>query len=167
MGAPKTLIGNIYIYNSSLNWKYVYINNSNWDFFWVGNIHNYMIPNGTSGTDTLRHIATRSGCKLLHHTSTHCNTLQHTSAKYCGTPQHSAALYNILQHTAAHCHALQQLNTLQLEHTATFCNTLQHTATHRHTMQHTATPWQCKTLAILRGVPPPLRQIQKWSHIRK
>ena len=36
-----------------------------------------------------------------------------------------------LQHTATRCNTLQ--------HTATHCNTLQHTATHCNTLQHTAT----------------------------
>jgi len=35
----------------------------------------------------------------MHHTSTHCNTLQHT-ATHCNTLQHTATHCNTLQHTA-------------------------------------------------------------------
>jgi len=78
----------------------------------------------------------------LHHTATHCNTLQHT-ATHCNTPPYTsthsgyqqrdvwAVIESELQHTATHCNTLQ--------HTATHCNTLQHTATHFNTLPHAAT----------------------------
>jgi len=48
-----------------------------------------------------------------------------------------------LQHTATHCNTLQ----LTLQHAATHCNTLQRTATHCNTLQHTAT--HCNTQVLL------------------
>ena len=74
----------------------------------------------------------------LHHSATHCSTLQLT-----------ATLCNTLHHTAAHCNTLQ--------HTATHCNTLQHTAAHCHTLQHTAT--HCNTLQHTHAV------IDSWSNL--
>jgi len=71
----------------------------------------------------------------LHHTATHCNTLQHT-ATHCNTLQHTALHCNALHHTATHYTTLQ--------HPATHCNTLQHTATHCNTLHPTAT--HCTTL---------------------
>jgi len=55
----------------------------------------------------------------LHHTATHCNTLQHTATLMMMTwALQNTATY--LQHPAPHCKALQR--------TATHCNLLQHTA---------------------------------------
>ena len=97
----------------------------------------------------------------LHHTATHCNTLQHTgihrnalsnvhtddlSATLKIHPPHLGRvmahhLQPTQQHTATHCNTLQhtatRYNTLQiLEHTAAHCNTLQHTATYCNILQH-------------------------------
>ena len=58
----------------------------------------------------------------MHHTATHCTTLQHT-ATHCQT--HTATNCSTLHHTAAHCNTLQ--------HTAAHCSTLQHTGTHCQT----------------------------------
>ena len=95
----------------------------------------------------------------LHHTATHCNTLQHnvcvwhdtlthvifSGATHCNkmrdTLQHTATLCNRLHQTATHCNTLQHTATHYntLRHTATHCNTQQHTATHCNTLQHAAT----------------------------
>jgi len=82
-------------------------------------------------------------CNTLQHSAAHCNTLQHAAA-HCNTLHHAAAHCNTLQHAAAHCNTVQiqsqevlrelwelqqwerademQLQ-LQLQHTATRCNT--------------------------------------------
>jgi len=58
--------------------------------------------------------------------ATHCNTLWQTLRYLLWAPLHHTATHcDTLQHTATHCSTLQ--------HTATHCNTLQHTATHCNT----------------------------------
>jgi len=85
------------------------------------------IPNPHFSTTFLNH----SRFVSLHHTATHCNTLQNT-ATHCNTLQHTATHCNTQWHGVSH-----EPHTLQ--HTATHCNTLQRTATHCNTLQHTAT----------------------------
>ena len=109
----------------------------------------------------------------MHHTATHCNTLQHTATALagnstCAPPPPSATQHNAshcnnathcntLQHTAPHCNTLHQRQQATapvlllfrqprntLQHTATHCSTPQHTATHCTTLQHSAT--QCNTV---------------------
>ena len=72
--------------------------------------------------------------------ATHCNTLQHT-ATYVATyiVTWSDSLCVELQHSATHCNTLQ--------HTATHCNTLLHTAANCNTLQYTAT--RCTICNIL------------------
>jgi len=57
----------------------------------------------------------------IHHTATHCNTLQHTTLQHTAV-HHTSTRCNMLQHTATHC-IIPHCNTLQ-------STTLQHTATH-------------------------------------
>jgi len=72
----------------------------------------------------------------VHHTASHCSTLQHTAA-HCSTLQHTAT--HCSTHTAAHCNTLQHAATRcsTLQTTAIHCNTLHHTATHCIALQHT------------------------------
>jgi len=77
----------------------------------------------------------------LHHTATHCNTLQHAATHIASSMSQSLSRIT-LHHTATHCNTLQQtathiassmsgsLSRITLHHTATHCNTLQHAATH-------------------------------------
>jgi len=55
----------------------------------------------------------------MQHNAPHCNTLAPTSLHDDYTLHHTATHCTSLQHTAPHCNTLQ--------HTATHCNTLQHT----------------------------------------
>jgi len=81
----------------------------------------------------------------LHHTATHCNTLQH-AATHCNTLQHTASHCITLQHTATHADRTRPEESRlsdtathynPLQRTAVHCSTLQHTATHRNTLQQT------------------------------
>jgi len=79
--------------------------------------------------------------------------------------QHTATHCNTLQHTATHCNTLQQ----------THCNTLQHTATHCNTLQHTPKryePWattHCNTLqhALQHTTSHTIETFEPWvsSHV--
>jgi len=95
------------------------------------------------GPESFQHIT-------LQHTATHTATHTHTTRLSGYTPLYSC---NTLQRTAPHsphCNTLQLTcpirphPTIQLQHTATQCNTVQHTVTHCNTLQHTAT--HCNTL---------------------
>ena len=104
--------------------------------------------------------ALRSWCGV-HHTATHCNTLQlaalqHTNphlssanntATHCNTLQHAAARCSTLQLAATRCNSAANnmpTHCIALRHTATHCNTLQHTATRCNTLQLAAT--RCNSL---------------------
>jgi len=76
--------------------------------------------------------------------ATHCIILQHT-AKHFNTMRCNAPYYHKLQHV---CIPLRDhtkrfililAKLMQVQHTATHCNTLQHTAIYCNTLQHTAT----------------------------
>jgi len=76
-------------------------------------------------------------CNILQRTATHCNTLQHT-VTHCSTSSLSSSSFfqSIIMTRVVFKF---QCNTLQLQHTATYCKTLQNTAKHCKTLQHTAT----------------------------
>jgi len=111
-----------------------------------------------------RRKQTFSHCNTLHHTATHCITLQHKqtfshgntlhhTATHCITLQHKQTFShgNALHHTASHCIALQHKQTFShcntLHHTATHCSTLQHTATHSNRPLHSVFCMCCNSSA--------------------
>jgi len=77
----------------------------------------------------------------LHHSVSHCNTLQHTAThealEWHEQPQALQVdiLNDTLHHSASHCNTVHH-TAPHLQHTAPHYNTLQHAATHEALQQH-------------------------------
>ena len=96
---------------------------------------------------------------MLHHTASHCNTLQHTLTHW-NTLQHTVTYTNMLQHTATHC--------VTLQHSVTYCNTLQQREVHCKTerskgksrIAHFATKWNTLQVPASRHNHPATKKKQ-------
>ena len=81
----------------------------------------------------------------MQHSATELTTqyaIVNLRGRYMLQLQHTATHCNTLQHTAAHCSTLQHAAT---RCNTLHCNTLQHTATHCNTLQHTTTRLKTET----------------------
>ena len=98
----------------------------------ASNNHNrFRAKKVTSNSNALQHTASRY--IKLHHTASHCITLQQNRVAATTTIVSESAIE--FKRTATHCNTLQ--------HIATHCNTLHHTASHCITLQHTASNHSC------------------------